>query len=77
MYNIMARVKRTVLAHIVLVGTPEGKVRRGRSADDGSVPCTARLEDLAHRTDAGRYLNGTIDVAHGGVGREKREGGRG
>jgi hypothetical protein len=46
-------------------------MRRG-----GSVPCGARLEDLAHRTDAGRYLHGAIDVAHDGLGREKGEGGR-
>ena len=42
----------------------------------GSVPGGARLEDLAHRTDAGRYLNGTIDVAHAGLLREEGEGGR-
>jgi hypothetical protein len=30
MYNIVARMKGTVLAHIVLVGTPEGKVRPRR-----------------------------------------------
>ena len=41
----------------------------------GSVPGGARLEDLAHRTDAGRYLNGAIDVAHGGLWREGGEGG--
>lgn len=60
MYNIVARMKGTILANIVLVGTP----------------CSARLEDFAHRTDAGRYLNGAIDVAHDGRGREEGEGGR-
>lgn len=44
-----------------------------RNEGGGGLPCTARLEDLAHRTDAGRYLNGAIDVAH--VGARKREGG--
>jgi hypothetical protein len=44
---------------------------------DGGVPCTTGLEDLAHRTDAGRYLNGTIDVAHDGVGMRERTGGAG
>jgi len=43
----------------------------------GSIPCAAGLEDFAHRTDAGRYLNGTIDVAHVGVGGEKGKGLRG
>jgi hypothetical protein len=33
MHNIMARMKGTILAHIVLVGTPEGKVRTGRKVD--------------------------------------------
>lgn len=73
MYNIMARMKGTILANIVLMGTPEGPVR-SRTKEGGweRLPCTARLEDLAHRTDAGGYLNGTIDVAHVGG---KREGG--
>jgi hypothetical protein len=35
MYNIMARMKGTILANIVLVGTPEGKVRPQRTADEG------------------------------------------
>jgi hypothetical protein len=35
MYNIVARMKGTILAHIVLVGTPEGKVRPRRKADEG------------------------------------------
>jgi hypothetical protein len=35
-----------------------------RKEGGGGIPCTTGLEDLAHRTDAGRYLNGTIDVAH-------------
>ena len=30
MYNVVARMKGTILAHIVLVGTPKGKVRRRR-----------------------------------------------
>jgi hypothetical protein len=34
MYNIMARMKGTILADIVLVGTPRGKVR-GRGKTDG------------------------------------------
>jgi len=34
MHDIVARVKRTILAHIVLVGTPEGKVRPRRRADE-------------------------------------------
>lgn len=47
-----------------------------RKEGGGGLPCTARLEDLAHRTDAGRYLNGTIDVAHVGERERKdREGG--
>lgn len=32
MYNIMARMKGTILAHIVLVGTPKGKVRPRRES---------------------------------------------
>jgi len=62
MHDIMARVKSAILAHVVLVRTPG----------------TARLEDLAHRTDAGRYLNGTVDVAHSEVtgGRGGMKGGR-
>ena len=44
MYDIVARVKRTVLAYIVLVGTPEGKERSGRKADEGGVGmCLAPL----------------------------------
>ena len=42
MDNIMAGMKRTVLAHIVLVGTPEGRVRlhyEGRVMEEGRV-CT-------------------------------------
>jgi hypothetical protein len=74
MYNIMARMKGTVLANIVLMGTPEGAVRPRMKEGWERLPCTARLEDLAHRTDACGYLNGTIDVAH--VGGRKREGGR-
>jgi hypothetical protein len=34
MHDIVARVKRTVLAHIMLVGTPEGEVRPRRRADE-------------------------------------------
>lgn len=76
MYNIMARMKGTILANIVLMGTPEGTVRP-RMKEEGweRVPCTARLEDLAHRTYAGGYLNGTIDVAHVGGREREREGG--
>jgi hypothetical protein len=45
-----------------------------RKVGGGGIPCTARLEDFAHRTDAGRYLNGTIDVAHVGVRMRERTG---
>jgi hypothetical protein len=37
MYNIMARMKGAILAHIVLVGTPEGKVRPRQTTDKGGV----------------------------------------
>ena len=45
-----------------------------RKEAGGGIPCTARLEDLAHRTDAGRYLNGAIDVAHDCVRMRERTG---
>jgi len=45
-----------------------------RKEGGGGIPCTAWLEDLAHRTDTGRYLNGTIDVAHVGVRTRERTG---
>lgn len=34
MYNVMARVKRAILAHVVLVGAPERDVRRRRKGDE-------------------------------------------
>ena len=34
MYNVMARVKHAILAHIVLVGAPDGDVRRRRKGDE-------------------------------------------
>lgn len=34
MYNVMARVKQGILAHIVLVRAPEGDVRRRRKDDE-------------------------------------------
>ena len=34
MYNVMARVKHAILAHVVLVGAPEGDVRRRRKGDE-------------------------------------------
>jgi len=37
MYNIVARMKGIILADIVLVGTPEGKVRLRRKGDGGGV----------------------------------------
>jgi hypothetical protein len=37
MHDVMARVKRITLAHIVLVGTPEGKVRPRRRTDEEGV----------------------------------------
>jgi hypothetical protein len=33
-YDIVSRVKCTILAHIMLVGTPEDKVRPRRRADE-------------------------------------------
>ena len=38
------------------------------------LPRAARLEDGAHRADAGRYLNGTIYVTHIGLRLKSREG---
>ena len=35
MYNIMTGMKGTIIAHIVLVGAPEGKVRLRRKGDGG------------------------------------------
>lgn len=34
MYNVMARVKHAILAHIMLVGAPEGDLRRRRKGDE-------------------------------------------
>jgi hypothetical protein len=41
MYDIMARMKGAILAHIVLVGTPDGKVRlRRKLMREGVGVCT-------------------------------------
>ena len=34
MYNVMARVKHGILTHIMLVGAPEGDVRRRQKGDE-------------------------------------------
>lgn len=46
MYNIVARMKGTILAHIVLVGTPGGKVRLRRKGGVGVYLAALGLKTL-------------------------------